>query len=155
MAYTAVSGSITSCEISAGTKTINDAAFSNCTGLTSVEIPDSVTNICIDAFSMCKELASVTIGNGVTHIWATAFYSCKNLTSIVIPDSVTNIDAYAFEWCNALTSITCKSDNPPAITDNAFDNTNNCPIYVPRTSVDLYQQAPGWSKYSNRIRPIA
>ena len=37
---------------------------------------------------------------------------------------------------------------------NAFDNTNNCPIYVPAESVSAYQSAPNWSTHASRIQAI-
>lgn len=59
-----------------------------------------------------------------------------------------------------LISITCDAIVPPVIykgnnsTYNTFDNTNDCPIYVPSGSVDAYKSADGWSKYANRIQAI-
>ena len=58
-----------------GTKTIAEAAFSDCTDLTSIIIPDSV----------------ISIGGR-------AFEYCTGLTSIKIPDSVTNIGDKAFGY---------------------------------------------------------
>jgi len=36
-----------------------------------------------------------------------------------------------------------------------FNETNNCPIYVPTSSVDAYKTATGWNSYSSRIQAIA
>jgi hypothetical protein len=38
--------------------------------------------------------------------------------------------------------------------NNAFYNTNNCPIYVPSASVNAYKSASGWSTYASRIQAI-
>ena len=85
---------------------IGQSAFSNCCSLTSIVIPNSVTSIGIRAFDTCSNLTSVTIGNSVTSIGQNAFNSCGRLTSIVIPNSVTSIDISAFQNCNSLTSVT-------------------------------------------------
>jgi len=37
---------------------------------------------------------------------------------------------------------------------SAFNDTNNCPIYVPSESVEAYKSASGWSNYASRIQPI-
>jgi hypothetical protein len=37
---------------------------------------------------------------------------------------------------------------------NAFQNTNNCQIYVPSASVETYKTANNWFAYANRIQPI-
>ena len=79
---------------------IEDYAFSGCSGLTSVTIGNGVTSIGHDAFSGCSGLTSVTIGNGVTSIGDYAFSSCSRLTSVTIPDSVTDIGWSAFSGCS-------------------------------------------------------
>ena len=66
---------------------IEQQAFSNCSGLTSITIPDSVTSI----------------------DWG-AFEDCSGLTSVMIPDSVTSIGAYAFDGCSGLTDVHYQGD---------------------------------------------
>lgn len=142
-----------------GVLTIRYGAFTNCYGLTSVTIPNSVTTIgdtsdINGAFKSCTGLTSITIPNSVTTIGRSAFGDCTGLTSITIPNSVTIIYDNAFAECNSLTSVTVEATTPPSLWANAFMNTNNCPIYVPSTSVDTYKAASGWSDYASRIRPI-
>ena len=61
--------------IKAGTKTIADEAFYNCTSLASVTVPDSVTSIGESAFCNCSSLASVTVPDSVTSIGSWAFFN--------------------------------------------------------------------------------
>lgn len=138
----------------AGITSIGDAAFRSCTELASVIIPDSVTNIGQFAFRNCTGLTSVTVGNGVTSITNYAFQGCTRLTSITLPDSVTSIGDEAFYGCIGLTSVTILPITPPLLGTNAFNNTNNCPIYVPAESVDAYKSATNWSSLASRIRAI-
>ena len=99
------------------------------------------------------DLASVEIGDCITSIGDSAFGNCRSLTSCTIGDSVTSIGSYAFYYCNSLTSITVNATTPPTIgSRRVFDNTNDCPIYVPAASVSAYQSA--WSDYSSRIQAI-
>ena len=103
----------------------------------------------------CNSLTSITIPNSVTSIGGRAFSNCTGLTSVTIPNSVTSIGGGAFRDCNRLTSIICKATTPPSIKGfmQPFDNTNNCPIYVPKDSVDAYRTS--WAKYAaNRIQAI-
>lgn len=122
--------------------------------LVSVEIGDCVTSIGEGVFYSCFSLTNVTIGSGVTSIGMGAFNSCTSLTSITIPDSVTSIDDYAFADCMGLTSITVNATTPPTLGSMMFENTNNCPIYVPSGSVDTYKEANNWSTYASRIQAI-
>jgi len=168
---------LTSCTIGSGVTNIGNYAFRNCSGLTSIDIPsgvtsikygtfqvccrltsvtilDSVTSIGGSAFESCTGLTSCTIGSGVTSIGEYAFYG-SSLTSIDIPSGVTSIEPYAFYNCDSLTSVTVNAITPPTLGNtNAFNNTNNCPIYVPAESVATYKAATGWSTYASRIQAI-
>ena len=166
---------ITSITIPSGTNTIGQSAFYQCSNLTSVTIPDSVTTIGQSAFHQCFNLTSIEL-NSVTRIGSYAFKDCRSLTSIEL-NSVTTIETYAFSNCAGLTSITignsvtsignsgfsdCRSlknitilaTTPPTIGYSVFNNTNNCPIYVPSESVEAYKTATNWSTYTNRIKAI-
>ena len=134
--------------------TIGASAFDNCTNLSSITIPSSVTSIGNNAFQYCSSLTSIIIPSGVTTINAYAFQGCTSLTSIDIPSGVTNIGDYAFQYCSSLSSVTVKAATPPTLGASAFNDTNNCPIYVPSESVEAYKSASGWSNYASRIQPI-
>jgi len=69
---------------------IDNQAFSYCTGLTSITIPDSVTAIDNQAFSYCTGLTSITIPNSVTSIGNYAFLGCTKLTTINVDSGNAN-----------------------------------------------------------------
>ena len=133
---------------------IAENAFVGCRGLTSVSISNSVTSIGTYAFYKCTGLTTVTIPDSVTTIGYSAFNGCSGLTSITIPNSVTSIRDSAFNGCSGLTSITIQATTPPSLGISAFNNTNNCPIYVPAESVDAYKTATNWSELADRIQAI-
>jgi len=84
---------------------IGDSAFDGCSGLKNLTIPNSVTSIGKSAFWGCSELKSITIPNGVISIDNYTFHGCSELKSITIPNGMTSISNYAFEYCSELTSI--------------------------------------------------
>ena len=153
---------------------IGKYAFQNCNGLTSITIPDSVTIIGNGAFSGCSGLISVIIGNSVTSInWGT-FDGCSGLTNITIPDSVTSIELYAFQNCNGLTSVTIgngvtnikngafgscsylktieiSAKKTPTLGNTVFDETSIEKIIVPKSAINAYKSAAGWSQYADKI----
>lgn len=133
---------------------IDQEAFSVCSRLMSVVIPESVSTIGYGAFSYCYNLANITIPESVTSIGQQAFISCSNLTEITIPESVMSLGKNAFTSCTSLTSIIIKPETPPTGGNKWFEDTNNAPIYVPSTSVEIYKEASGWSAYADRIQPI-
>ncbi len=110
-AFSGCSG-LTSVTIPDGVTSIGDCAFRNCSGLTSVTIPDAVTSIGGGAFSGCSGLISVTIPDAVNSIDSCVFNGCSGLTSVTIPDAVTYIGNNAFAGCSGLTSVTI----PDAVT---------------------------------------
>lgn len=134
---------------------IGDFAFLGCRSLSSIDIPSGVTSIGDAAFRNCEDMTSVSIPNNVTTIGSRAFSFCTSLTSCTIGTSVTSIGVYAFYGCGSLTSITCLATTPPTLGDyHVFENTNDCPIYVPSASVNAYKSATNWSTYSSRIQAI-
>ena len=105
--------------IPASVTSIEERAFSGCSGLTSVTIPSSVTSIGRSAFDGCSALTSVTIPSSVTSIGEGAVSGCSGLTSVTIPSSVTSIGRSAFSSCSGLTSVTI-SEGVTSIGDYAF-----------------------------------
>ena len=134
---------------------IGSGAFSECDKFTSFDIPANVNEIYPSVFYRCDLLESVSIPEGVTWIGFWAFSECPNLSNIIIPSTVTSIDDQAFLDCPGLTSITVLATDPPEdVSERTFENTNNCPIYVPAESLAAYKDAEGWSNYASRIHII-
>lgn len=97
----------------------------------------------------------VLIGDCVTSIDSYAFDGFGSLTSFEIPSGITSIGRFAFRNCTSLQSITIEAVTPPTLQrNNAFNNTNDCPIYVPSGSVNAYKTANNWSTYASRIQAI-
>ena len=164
---------LTSVTIGNSVTSIGSNAFSGCSGLTSITIPDNVTSIGGSAFLGCSGLTSITIPDSVTSIGSNAFLGCSGLTSITIPDSVTSIGDYAFENCSRLTSVTIgngvtsignyvfencsklkiirvSATNPPTLGSNVFE-TSLEKIIVPKSAINAYKTAAGWSQYADKI----
>ncbi len=159
-----------------GLVTIGVQAFQSCTSLTSLEIPETVTEIGAKAFSTCQVLTGITIPRGVTLIDnnafqgcralteisidgatvidTSAFSSCRGLTSVLLSEKVVSVGERAFSGCSGLTEITSLALVPPPGGESMFNNTNNCPIYVPAGSVEAYKAAEYWSEYADRIQAL-
>lgn len=125
--------------------------YTNC--LQKVILPDSLRYIGYSSFASCTSLESINIPTGVTVIRSTTF-SNTALKTIDLHSGITEIQTSAFYNCILLESIYVRATTPPLMYNAAFENTNNCPIYVPYNSVYAYKQARGWSAYSSRIQPI-
>lgn len=97
-------------------------------------------------------------GDSVTGIGEQAFEVCTSLTSVIIPDSVTSVAYEAFCGCSSLEYVKVLAVSPPRTPNPkrwiAFDDTNNCPIYVPTESVSAYRSRSDWSDYASRIQAM-
>lgn len=145
---------------------IEESAFRLVSLLGELVIPDNVTEIGDYGVASNERLRSLTIGSGATTFGDYCFMWNTVLTSVTIPASVTNIGSNCFYNCTALTSITVNAMTPPTLKQTwntpsqmyigyyNFDNTNDCPIYVPASVVETYKTTEGWSKYASRIRAI-
>ena len=156
---------------------IDVSAFYGCSSLQSINLPDGLTTIGASSFRNCSSLSSITLPNTLTTIGGSSFYGCtceiiwgdnptiQSLgasafykymgTSLTIPSTVSSIGSNCFAEGTNLNSITVLSVNPPTLANvNAFNNTNNCPIYVPSGSVTAYQTASNWSALASRIQAI-
>ena len=83
------------------------------------------------------------------------FADCKELEYIEVPSTVTNIGHGFVVNCTALKAIVLRNPTPATLGVSPFNNTNNCPIYVPDASVDTYKEASGWSALASRIKPLS
>lgn len=145
--------SLTGVTIPSGITTMG-AAFNGCTSLSSVTFENNSQLTTIDGFGGCTSLTGITIPSSVTTVKNSAFSICRSLTSIDIPAGVTNIGNQAFRGCSGLTGVTVNATTPPTLGTTVFDNTNNCPIYVPCNSASAYRAATNWSAYASRIHGI-
>ncbi len=141
---------------------IGDKAFAYCMSLEAIDVDLENLNYSSDngvlydkektmliQFPKRTEDDGYSIPGSVTSIGGYALYGSWNLVSIEIPRSVTNIGIYAFSRCSRLTSITCYAENPPILELNVFMNVpKDIPLYVPASSVALYQQADQWKEFN-------
>lgn len=113
-----------------------------------------IQEIGFEAFQGCTSLTNVIFPYTLSKIDSGAFKGCTRLTSVNIPSSMTVIGAQAFSGCTSLTSITFNSETPPTFEPYTFDDTNDCPIYVPSQSVEAYKTAYNFTPYAERIQPM-
>ena len=150
---------ISSVTMHSGITSIGAGAFEH-TSITAISIPSGVTAIGSSAFQACTGLTSITFPDGVETVTLSVCQDCSALQTAVLGSSVTKIQDRAFMNCSSLQSVTVNAVTPPTMVGydmaagKIFENTNNCPIYVPAASVEAYKAANGWSVLADRIQAI-
>ncbi|MBO5022389.1 MAG: leucine-rich repeat domain-containing protein [Clostridia bacterium] len=125
--------------IGKGVATIESGTFANCTALEVINIPDNITTI----------KSGILAGSG-------AFSKCTNLTTVSIGSGLSSIASTVFHGCSSLKTVSIKALEAPEVTGSNLlfkDSSTLEAIYVPRSSVDAYKSATGWSDYADLIMP--
>lgn len=133
-----------------GVTTIADNTFTNCLQLRSISMSNSITRIGFAAFRGCTALQNIVLSSAITNMGEWLFDNCNQLTSIIIRSNISNIGAGTFNNCYRLKKIVINSSIPTLSNVNAFNNTNNCPIYVPFYTTT----ATNWVSISSRLFPL-
>lgn len=169
--------SLSSVSLTDSITTIGNGAFRGTTSLESIGIPSGVTYFATElfkdsgisnildlfyateigqkAFRNCSNLTTLLTGDELQTINSEAFKNCTSLAEVSIGTAIVEIKSSVFEGCSGLTSVHIYATTPPSLGNFVFDDTNDCPIYVPSESVEAYKAAEGWSDYASRIQAIA
>lgn len=127
-----------------------------------LELPSTLSTIGQYAFEDSR-FTSVTLPAALNTV-GTDIFKYSSVKTLTIEDGAV-IGRKMFNSCFQLTTVICKSTTPPnmksddglyAIANESGNTalTNIQNIYVPSSSVEAYQSAPGWSMYSDKISAI-
>lgn len=122
--------------------------------ITSLSINSNVQSIPDCFIGTCPNLTTVNFPNGISRIGVSNFHNCGLTGTLTLPSSITEIGYGSFTLCSGLSGIQCNASTPPTVppmygTSYIFTNCWNIPLYVPCSSVSAYQNAPGWSNFTN------
>ena len=90
---------------------------------------------------------------GITEVRKEAFYNQTSLTNVTFPNTLKSIGDSAFSGCSKLSYVRFTSTEPPTLGTSPFPTgTTFRSIYVPSGSLEVYQNAEGFSDYSSKIK---
>ena len=99
------------------------------------------------------DLSRVT---GITEVGSWILNNNQVLERIELPATVNSIGSYAFNGCSSLNTIVCHSLIPPTVNYSAFEGLpETVTVYVPESSITLYEEAEDWKAYGFQFLPIA
>lgn len=134
---------------------IGQYAFQGCSGfMGDLKIPNAVTTLGKYAFSGCSGFdGSLVIGRGIQTINESTFANCSGFSgALILGTQVNSIGKNAFQNCSAFALVISENPNPITATSSSFTAMNySIPVYVPDGLVGNYQNATGWSNFTNYI----
>ena len=152
-------------EFFTGISVLPNTAFDQCRNLSNITLPQGLKSIgngdwqTCAAFRYCTSLKSILLPDGLERIGASAFFGCTGICHFVLPASINYIDQQVFNRnvdLGTMEYFIINAITPPVLFgSNAFDHTDNCPLYVPDSSVTAYKTAQNWTRLANRIKPLS
>lgn len=126
---------------------INGASTSDVQMITVAGKMDNYDFSVANEFSNCT-LLDISRVTGITEIPSYAF-DYTNLESICLPASIEKIGYNAFAYASRLASVTIYAMTPPSVDEKAFRDTGEgLVVYVPASSLPLYQEANVWKDFT-------
>lgn len=129
---------------------VADDAFSGCSGITSVIIGSKEVTNESNVTNNPVAVKTRAAGTDGFIVGARAFKGCTNLQSVTLGDVVTGVGEEAFVGCTSLMSVACESANPPAASENTFEDNTYCDavLTVPEAFSAVYQTTAPWSRFA-------
>ncbi len=164
--------SLTEIKIPEGWETTRLGTFEECSSLTKVSLPESLEEIGRWCFNECTSLSEINLHEGIVSVGNRAFAHCFSLSGdLVIPNSVETIGPFAFDSCYNINHVVLgnsvnhfsensfrnipmdrlvvKAITPPLMEHQTWLFSRDLPITVPCGTLEAYQNAEGWSEFTN------
>ena len=130
-------------------KVIGISTFVAC-GLEEFVAPESLERLEFDAFVSCNRLKKISLEKSKIVELFSGFTNLSMLEELRLPRTLEYIVASAsFENCLSMRRILVYNPNP-AVVNGEFEGSiyNNTTLFVPRGSLEVYRNAPGWNKFT-------
>ena len=116
----------------------------NCNGIITT-VNNSVVHDRHILFTACSR---TVLPREVTWI-ARGAYQDQGITMVILPAQITNLEHSCFEGCEYLTEIYNFSHEPQGCMGTTFEDYHyeNCTLYVPRGTKEIYEQVPVWGSF--------
>ncbi len=133
--------------------------LSECINLKNINFPSSIESIGDRAFWECKSLFKIVLPEGLKSIGIRSFFQCTNVRYLDLPSTLQDIGTEAFAYLSDLKAINCRAIVPPLFEKgtHAFQHygnittPDNIPVYIPIGTKEIYENAAGWSYFTNFI----
>ena len=141
---------LTSIRLPESLKVIGRMAFSGCSNLERITIPDIVEDIGSKAFWECPGIKEINIlaNSNLIRIGNQAFTTGSLIESLSLPEGLVHISGEAFLGCN-VSKLHLHWTYPFEV--RIVPNTENCILYVPIGTADVYRTIRNWCNFKQII----
>ena len=134
-----------------GLSQIPEDGFIHASYLIDIRFPTNTVDINYRAFCLCQKLTRIELPH-TRNIGEAAFLNSNFIKYVRLGQWVKSIGDSAFSGCDQIEKFYIDADTPPTLGKNAFYYTSDqLKIIVPKSSVDAYKNAAGWSEYADKI----
>lgn len=123
--------------------TIEDKAFSKCSGLIEVKYGKDLTSIGKEAFSECTSLVKMDLsGLTLTEISDGLFKKCSSLTDVTFSKTAKTLGSNIFEGCDSLTTLDFTDTTFETFNENSLSNLKSlAKVTLPTTLKEVKANA--------------
>lgn len=114
--------------------------------------PREVIAIAKYAFLNNTSINYLKLEPGITIIDKYAFKGCRSIIKVDLPSTLTMIRDYAFDGCTSINTINSAIVDPFPIEEHVFSPSIVPTIYIPSSSLELYQTTEGWNRFKNNFK---
>ena len=134
-----------------GLSQIPEDGFIHASYLIDIRFPTDTIDINYRAFCLCQNLTRIELPH-TRNIGEAAFLNSNFIKYVRLGQWVKSIGDSAFSGCDQIEKFYIDADTPPTLGKNAFYYTSDqLKIIVPKSSIDAYKSAAGWSTYADKI----
>lgn len=123
-------------------------------GVKEYNVQEGITSIGYGAFANSPDLETISMSDDVIELGGYDFYSCIKLKKVVLSARLERINRYnPFLRSTNLEEVYFRSLIPPSYNDTQFYEMPNLKMYVPRQSLEQYQNSPDWAQFKKYFVP--
>lgn len=123
------------------------------THLDTLNVPNSVTDFQDYFIWQAANMTTFRFPDSMTRLTKWVDLYGKKLREIIFGSGLSYVETYDLGRGENMKQITCLAVTPPEVEHSNLVGVDTLTLAVPRKSIPLYQQAPGWSRF-RQIIPV-
>lgn len=152
---------LTELTIPEGVKVIDSFSFASMKQLVTLKLHDGIERIEDHGIHACDNLLEVNLGNTLTYIGDRGVSLNPKITHLVFPKTLVEFGEYSINYNTGMTDLYVMNPDPVHLEYDFFDpeayafpGYEKIKLHVPEGSLDAYEKAPIWNKFTSIVADI-